>query len=58
MHRPKFQTPPKNERQASINNFRSCILHNQSAVRQLQSLIDALGAFIGTNATDDIATAS
>jgi len=67
MYRPPFNAKmlertsrlsPKIERQQSINDFWSCILHNQRAVRRLQSIIEVMAAFIGKNASDDITTAS
>ena len=54
---PISETPMKNEHQWSINDFRSCILHNRRALRQLYSIMVVLATFIPKNATNDIATA-
>ena len=49
---------PKNERQWSANDIRSCILDNSRAVQQHTPIIIMLAAIIGKNASDDISTTS
>jgi len=51
-------THSKNECQRSVNNFSSCMLHNSRAVQRHTPIIIILAAFIGKNASDDIATTS
>jgi len=50
--------PPKNDRQHSVNNLSSCIMHNQLATQQCQPIIIVAAAFMGRNASDNIATIS
>ena len=50
------QLSPKNERQWSVNNFWSCILHNPRAVQQSLSIMKVLDTCIGKNAKHEIST--
>jgi hypothetical protein len=45
-----------NERQWSVNNLWSYILDNQTALKRQSPIIKVLATFMGTNASDDIAT--
>jgi len=50
--------PPKNERQWSVNDFWSHIADNSRAVQWHSPIIILLAAFLGKNASDDIAATS
>jgi len=47
---------PKNERQRSVNDFRTSILENQGAMRPQRSTILLLPSFLGKYAYDKIGT--
>jgi len=51
-----FLVSSKNKRQQSVNIYESCIFHNQIAMQRYYPVIKVLAAFIGKNASDDIAT--
>jgi len=48
----------RNQHQRSVNDFWSCILHNQWAVQQHLVIIGILAAFMGKNSPDNIASTS
>ena len=50
--------PPKNARQWSVNDFWAWILDNQTAMQRHRPMIILSAAFMGKNATEDIAAAS
>ena len=50
--------PPKNQRQRSINDFGSRILHTLRAMESRYPIFNLPTAFMGKNASDDIASAS
>jgi len=50
--------PPRNERQRSVNDFWSCILDNLRAMERRYPIFNLLAAFMGKNASDNIAYAS
>ena len=47
-----MQPPPKNECQRSVNDFRSCILDEVSAMEQRYPMINLSAAFTGKDARD------
>jgi hypothetical protein len=49
---------PKNEHQRSFNDFWPGIIENARAVRQGESIIALLGAFVGKTCCDTIASMS
>jgi len=48
----------KNDPQLSVNNFWACLLDNQTAMQRRRPIIILSAAFMGKNASDNIATAS